>query len=131
LYCIAFSDLWADESDPAWWLGFVDVHNTSLYMWVDGSLGTFSNFKYEPSDIDKYLAGDDKDKGYQWTEMDDVDHHNVMCKKPRGRSMKLRHYLITSMFKNFIFSVHSAFLRNLVSYRHGFDKLWNLVHNLF
>lgn len=84
-YFIAYSDLWADESERIWWLGFVDVHNTSLYMWMDGSIGTYSNFRDVPNDKDNYLAGDSKGIGFQWIELSDDGNHNVMCKKPSGK----------------------------------------------
>ncbi|XP_045208225.2 uncharacterized protein LOC123560042 [Mercenaria mercenaria] len=77
-----FSDLWTDSSDTAWWLGLVDIQNTSLYMWVDGSISTFSNFHEVPKDINKYVAGDDVTLEYKWLEMKSNENHNVMCKKP-------------------------------------------------
>lgn len=84
IFFSVYKDLWADIDESKWWLGLVDVHSTALYMWLDGSIGTYSYFKWTPKDLTKHLAVDDSAVSYKWFESDDSVAYNVMCKKPRG-----------------------------------------------
>ena len=78
-----FPDLKPDVSVSEWWIGMIDVMNTSIYTWLDGNMRTFSKFTREPHDPFTSCA-QDKATHYEWSESSCEHVKNVMCKKTAG-----------------------------------------------
>ena len=79
---VSESEVFDDQDD--WWLGMYDDFSMDRYVWLDGTIFTYTNFQFEqPNDVNQRCVKM-KANSYEWYDIDCSEQLYYICKKPTG-----------------------------------------------
>ena len=101
--CSSESDVFDDG--VSWWLGMYDDFRTDRFVWLDGSIFTFTNFAFTPrsSIHQRYMQ---LSVGMKWNDAKADNLQHYICKKPSGKILLFNKHVLVAKLSSKAYSMH-------------------------